>query len=1668
MKKITQKLLILLLLVFSGNALHSQCTSSNFDPLACGDFIQNTNTSNFTTESTPGNVPFATASDTYYLRSNTQNPWGSTTNQDAMNLAFGAGNWTEVFFETVNPAVLFASPTRFVFMEGSDTSANALNSFLIANLTTIENWVASGNHLLINAAPNEGGNINFGFGGSILIYPSFSSNVNVVDTNHPAFLGPNLPVSAAMSGGSYGHASISGTGFTDVLVDGSNPAIFPLRQKDWGNGLVMMGGMTTTNWHSPQPAAANWRANLLVSLGAFVCPSDITVSNDPGQCSAVVTYTLNETFPPETIPGFTSLGSNNGKSYYLSDAAFTPAAGFSDAIANGGFVATIQDAAKNAFINTQVNAVALGASVLIGFNDVAIEGTFVWQSGAPTTYTNWTVGEPNNFNGIEDYTELISNGLWNDQSSAFTARYVLEITGGFVQTAGLPSGSAFPVGTTTNTFDVTDTNGNTTTCSFDVTVNDTEAPVITCPGDILVDTDAGVCGATVTYSVTASDNCPAPAVEFIVNGGFETGNFTGWSVVDTGNGTYVINDGTFIPTSGQGALPPITGNFDVVTNQGGPGLHILSQFFVVPSNIQSAMVSWNDRIRNAAGTFSDPNQEFRVELIDVSLNVIQEIYSTNPGDPTMQIGPNFRQFDLTALLQTLTGQQVSLRFSEQDNLGFFNLTLDDISFVIQTNGVTQTAGLPSGSVFPVGTTTNTFVTSDASGNTATCSFDVTVEDNEAPIALCYGSVPVYVGSYRVSDGPNWTTNPPVYSPQEAAALIFGGNASDYAISVNSNTSDPNTITNTGWTDSWGDGFAINPENYSLDLGNPGYNDPGGSATAASAWVSDHADFTKINYVWATSTSVVLQLDANGQATLDPALIDAGSTDNCGIASISVSPNNFTCADVGPNTVTLTVTDVNGNSSTCTSTVIVEDNVAPTAVCQNITVQLDANGNVTITPADVDGGSADACGIASTTIDVSTFDCSNVGANNVILTVTDNNGNVSTCTAVVTVEDNVPPVANCAAPFTIQLDANGNASITVADIENGSTDACGIATTTIDVSSFDCSNVGPNTVTLTVTDNNGNVSTCTTVVTVEDNVPPVANCAAPFTIELDANGNASITLADIENGSTDACGIASTSIDITNFTCADKGDNVVTLTVTDNNGNVSTCTTIVTVVDVLAAQIVCPLDIVIDAEPGMCSAQVFFANAFALDNCDGPLGTVQTAGPVSGSTFPLGDTTITFTATDSSGNVSSCSFTITVEDNQAPLAVCQNITIQLDANGVAAITAEDLNGGSTDNCTGALTFAASQTSFDCSHVGANTIILTVTDAAGNSSTCTAIVTVEDNIAPVANCAAPFTIQLDANGNASITEADIDNGSTDNCSVASITLSQSAFTCADLGDNVITLTVTDPSGNSTTCTTIVTVEDTIAPVVSCVAFTLELGADGTALLTPEDIGGTSTDNCAITITAIDIEDFDCSDIGTPVLVTYFASDASGNIASCTAMVTVVDVLAPVIACPADFTVDTDQGSITYTLPDYFGEGLVTATDNCTNPVTIFTQTPAPGTLLLDGTYTITLTATDEYGNEATCTFELTVDTILGADDNRLDFSSLTMYPNPAEFMVTIGNPKFMQIDNIAIYDIQGRLVVSKNTQGATGNQSLDVSNLSSAVYMVIIQSQGKQTVKRLIRK
>ena len=323
----------------------------------------------------------------------------------------------------------------------------------------------------------------------------------------------------------------------------------------------------------------------------------------------------------------------------------------------------------------------------------------------------------------------------------------------------------------------------------------------------------------------------------------------------------------------------------------------------------------------------------------------------------------------------------------------------------------------------------------------------------------------------------------------------------------------------------------------------------------------------------------------GDASITAQDIDGGSDDACNF-SLAASTTSFDCSNVGPNTVTLTVTDASNNSSSCDATVTVEDITAPSALCQDITIQLDANGDASITAEDIDGGSDDACNFtlaASTT----TFDCSNVGPNTVTLTLTDASNNNSSCDATVTVEDVTAPAALCQ-DITIQLDANGDASITAQDIDGGSDDACNF-TLAASTTTFDCSNVGPNTVTLTVTDASNNSSSCDATVTVEDVTAPAALCQ-DITIQLDANGDASITAEDIDGGSDDACNFT-LAASTTSFDCSNVGPNTVTLTVTD-----------------------------------------------------------------------------------ASNNSSSCDATVTVEDITAPAALCQDITIQLDANGDASITA----------------------------------------------------------------------------------------------------------------------------------------------------------------------------------------------------------------------------------------------------------------------------------------------------------------------------------------------------------------------------------------------------------
>ena len=796
-----------------------------------------------------------------------------------------------------------------------------------------------------------------------------------------------------------------------------------------------------------------------------------------------------------------------------------------------------------------------------------------------------------------------------------------------------------------------------------------------------------------------------------------------------------------------------------------------------------------------------------------------------------------------------------------------------------------------------------------------------------------------------------------------------------------------------------------------------------------------------------------QLDAAGSVTITAADIDNGSTDNCSIASLDVSPSTFTCADVGANTVTLTATDTEGNVATCTATVTVEDMVMPSAICQDITVQLDGTGNATIAATDVDNGSTDACGIASLAVSPNSFTCADVGDNTVILTVTDVNGNISSCSSTVTIEDPFLPVASCQ-NITVQLDATGNVTITGADVDNGSTDNCSIASLAVSPNTFTCAEIGANTVTLTVTDADGNTDTCTATVTVEDIMMPSAVCQ-DITVQLDGTGSVIISGSDVDNGSVDNCSVASLDVTPSSFTCADIGANTVTLTVTDTNGNIATCTSMVTVEDTMMPSAICQdITVQLDGAGNAVITEADIDNG-SSDNC----GVASLM--ISQNSFTCADVganMVTLTVTDVNGNVASCTATVTVEELVPPTAICQDITVQLDGFGNATITETDIDDGSTDNCA-IDTLTVSPSSFTCADIGVNTVTLTITDTSGNVATCTSTVTVEDSILPVAACQ-NVTVEVDASGSATITAADIDNGSTDNCGIASLAVSPNVFTCSDLGANTVTLTVTDTSGNVATCTSTVTVEDNTVTTAICRNITAVLDETGTVTISPADVDDGPADICNVASATVSPNTFTCADIG-PNIVTLTKIDLNGNEFTCTAVVNIVDNLAPIAMCQ-DITVEVDASCEVIIDATDIDAG---STDNCgIDSMEVFPDTFNCNTI---GDNTVTLTVTDVNGNVSTCTAIVTVEQILGVDDVA-NLSTIKLFPNPAKEMIHIANPQSVTLTQMVIHDILGRVVATHDLRTVTNSTGFNVSNLQSGNYIVIIKNDAGQTVKRFIKE
>ncbi len=565
----------------------------------------------------------------------------------------------------------------------------------------------------------------------------------------------------------------------------------------------------------------------------------------------------------------------------------------------------------------------------------------------------------------------------------------------------------------------------------------------------------------------------------------------------------------------------------------------------------------------------------------------------------------------------------------------------------------------------LGTNTVTLIVRDAGGNTAGCQALVQVKDVTAPTITC-NNTPVFLNAAGTA-----TVTP--------AQLLqaMGDNCSATLQPLANNTFG---CAQTG------------PQSLVLTA-----KDASGNTATCTAIV------TVVDAVAPTvqCQSATLPLDAFGQATLSINQVLLSASDNCQVQSTSLSKTAFTCAEAGLNAVEVKAVDPSGNSTWCNATVTVIDALAPVVACKPATLFLDAWGQATLSVNQVLQSATDNCQIQSTSLSKTHFNCADAGLHTVEVKAFDASGNMGKCNASVTVKDVQIPVAKCK-DVTINLGANGTVTTFGGTLNNGSSDNCGFALATVPAS-LSCANVGINTVTLRVNDASGNTATCTSKVTVKDVTPPSALCKNP-TIFLDDEGKATLTIAAVNNGSSDACGISTLVLSKTQFNCSELQGSAwpVTMSVRDINNNTATCTAYVTIKDALAPEAICQNTSVALESNGKVTVYGQELAGESIDNCSvwsySPIAKVYTAAN-------LGVNNLTITVKDWSGNAATCVSQVTVMpyggnmglpvedrertmDEQADMPVSLypnpafdwvNVAFQLDENQVFSLKVSDFSG-----------------------------------------------------------------------------------------------------------------------------------------------------------------------------------------------------------------------------------------------------------------------------------------------------------------------------------------------------------------------------------------------------
>jgi len=521
-------------------------------------------------------------------------------------------------------------------------------------------------------------------------------------------------------------------------------------------------------------------------------------------------------------------------------------------------------------------------------------------------------------------------------------------------TYSVPSGSAFPVGTTPVTATATDAAGNTATCTFSVTVVDTEAPVVASLTNITANTAPGLCDAKVSFATTATDNCGTPTIVYSPASGsvFAKGTTTVTATATdaAGNSASTI----FTVTVVDSEKPVIASLTDIAVNTalgtcGAP----VSFATTATDNCPGVTVSYSPA---SGSVFAKGTTTVTATATDASGNSASTNFTVTVSDKENPVIASLTGITVNTA-PGLCSAPVSFATTATDNCGTPTISYSPAS----------------GSVFNKGTTTVTATATDAAGNTASTTFTVTVVDKEAPVIASIPSITVNTVAGTCSAPASFATT----ATDNCGTVTVGYSIASGSIFQKGVT----TVTATA-TDASGNTASTSFTVTVLDKENPVI-----------------ASIANINL-----NTTLGRCDA-------PAIFATTATDNCPGVTVSYSQASGSLFPKGVTTVTATATDASGNTAATTFTVTVVDNEAPKIACPaNITVGNDLGKCTAVVP--FAATASDNCPGVVVTYSVAPGSVFPKGNTVVMATATDASGNKATCTFTVTVKDTEAPVATC--------------------------------------------------------------------------------------------------------------------------------------------------------------------------------------------------------------------------------------------------------------------------------------------------------------------------------------------------------------------------------------------------------------------------------------------------------------------------------------------------------------------------------------------------------------------------------------------------------------------------------------------------------------------------------